>query len=328
MEGAGGGASTTNSEVSSVIEVTTMYLGSSKKDAPAASSSQSSPAPTTCSGLTVSMTASSISSSSTATRTGAVSPATPGEQQFLTVEKFPLQRRQSSPSLNGKEASEEGEDFLDELGSLSETPTRVLHKSSSCQSADLDLPRTSEFPGDARQQSQKTKSYRTAWGRVKDIIHTRKDSVKRRPKKQRSGGTESEETSEVDMEALYLEDTCRSGSFGEGLLGRSTPKSSSPVVLRQQTGQQTGQQSSQQGAKPGASASGVDMAAMLGKLDFVLNKKKVKTRKINVKLVKKPLQVVAGVTFFPALIYSVSIRRVITSEYSRVKSFFLLLCSK
>ncbi|GFR86204.1 hypothetical protein ElyMa_002461200 [Elysia marginata] len=275
VDGGGGGASTTNSDVSSVIEVTTMYLGSSKKDAPGTSSSpQASPATTTSSGLTVSMTASSISSSSTATRTGAVSPATPGEHQFLTVEKFPLQRRQSSPSLNGKKVSEEGEDFLDELASLSESPTRPLHKSSSCQSADLDIPRTSDFSGDSRHQSQKTKSHRTAWGRVKDIIHTRKDSVKRRPKKQRSGGADSEETSEVDIEGLYLEEqTWRSSSFGEGLLGRSTPKTSSPVVLRQQTSQPTGQQ-----VKSGSSMSGVtsgaDMAALLaGRMSDDFNKK-------------------------------------------------------
>ena len=266
-EGTGCGASTTNSEVSSVIEVTTMYLGSSKKDGQPASSSQPSPAPTTCSSLTVSMTASSISSSSTTTRTGAVSPASPGEQQYLTVEKYSMQRRQSSPSLNGKEASEEGEDILDELATLSETPARVLHKSSSCQSADLDLPRSSEFSSDGRPHSgHKSKSYRTAWGRVKDIIHTRKDSVKRRPKKQRSG-IDSEETSEIDMEGLYLEDQWRSGSFGEGLLGRSTPKSSSPVVLRQQAGQQAAPK-----AKSGGSASGatgaVDMATMLGKMSF------------------------------------------------------------
>ncbi|RUS90578.1 hypothetical protein EGW08_001666 [Elysia chlorotica] len=273
VEGAGGGASTTNSEVSSVIEVTTMYLGSSKKDAPPSGSSPlSSPAPTTCSGLTVSMTASSISSSSSATRAGAVSPATPGDQQFLTVDKFTLQRRQSSPSLNGNEASE-GEDFLEELASLSESPTRVLHKSSSCQSADLELPRSSEFSGDSRAHSQKaTKGYRTAWGRVKDIIHTRKDSVKRRPKKQRSGGTESEETSEVDYEGLYLEEQSRSSSFGEGLLGRSTPKTSSPVVMRQQMMTQQSAHVSQ--AKPGGGASGVDMAAMLaGSLSDDFNKK-------------------------------------------------------
>lgn len=261
-EGGACGASTTNSEVSSVIEVTTMYLGSSKKDAPgASSSSQASPAATTSSGgLTVSMTASSISSSSANTRTGAVSPATPGEQQFLTVEKYPLQRRQSSPSLNGKEASEEGEDFLDDLAFMSEGPSRVLHKSSSCQSADLELPRTSDFSGDSRPHgSHKTKSYRTAWGRVKDIIHTRKDSAKRKTKKQRSGGTESEETSEIDIEGLYMEEQS-SSSFGEGLLGRSTPKTASPV-LRQQP-------------KTVNTSSGADMAALLaGRMSDDFNKK-------------------------------------------------------
>uniref|UniRef100_A0A0B7AUB6 Enoyl reductase (ER) domain-containing protein n=2 Tax=Arion vulgaris TaxID=1028688 RepID=A0A0B7AUB6_9EUPU len=193
------GGTSSNSDISSVIEVTTMYLGG-KKD------------------MTVSMT----SSTTTAVTTPSTSVTTAAQEIYLSIEN-PLQRRQSSPSLVMKESAEE-DDILLELATGLES-SRILHKSASCKSADLDI----QNLGDIRQSK---KSHRSAWGRVKDIIHTRRDSIKKKPKRGKSG-VDSEETSEIDVEAM-LEEHWRSDVFDEGLTGRSTPKSS-PMVIRQQS---------------------------------------------------------------------------------------------
>ncbi|CAL1540553.1 unnamed protein product [Lymnaea stagnalis] len=229
----------TNSEVSSVIEVTTMYLGTSKEV------------------------------TTTALVPAAAAPASSGDN-YLTVDKA-LPRRQSSPSLSMKEAAEE-DDVLDELAATAETG-RSLHKSASCKSADLNLPKSADFHGGADGRQSK-KSHKTAWGRVKDIIHTRKDSVKKRPKREKSG-VDSEETSEIDMETI-AEEHWRAEMFGESMLGRSTPKTS-PIVIRQQTGKGASGSPPAQGAGAypksppartssyhgGTSAGAVDVAALL-----------------------------------------------------------------
>ncbi|XP_059145953.1 uncharacterized protein LOC131933181, partial [Physella acuta] len=189
----------TASEVSSVIEVTTMYLGS-KKEAVTTTLIPASTAPP-------------------------ASPSATGDH-YLTVDKS-LPRRQSSPSLSTKEGAEEEGDVVDELARTTEVRV-TLHKSSSCKSADLEFSRLSDFSPSEGRQSKKL--HKTAWGRVKDIIHTRKDSIRKRPKR---SGIESEEPSEFDLEAL-MEERWHSQAFGEGLVGRSTPKTS-PIVARQQS---------------------------------------------------------------------------------------------
>lgn len=143
-------------------------------------------------------------------------------EAFLTIER-PLSRRQSSPSLVLADPAEE-QDIVQELASRLQA-TRPLHKSASCKSADLDI-----LTGAEGKQSKK--SHRSAWGRVKDIIHTRKDSIKKKPKRGKSG-LDSEEVSEADVDIL-LEDHWSSEVFDDGLPGRSTPKSS-PMLVRQQT---------------------------------------------------------------------------------------------
>lgn len=215
----------TNSDISSVIEVTTMYLGTKKE-------------------------------STTSTLV-----ASAPNENYLTVDKS-LPRRQSSPSLSVKEAAEE-DDVLDELAVTSDS-RRPLHKSSSCKSADLDLPKSPEFSSEGRQSK---KSHRTAWGRVKDIIHTRKDSIRKRPKRERTG-IDSEEPSEVDMEAI-LEDQWRSEGAGE----RTTPRTS-PMAIRQHNGRGEALTTSPSSGHPKRSPTRTssyqggpaDMAALLGKL--------------------------------------------------------------
>ncbi|CAG5128903.1 unnamed protein product [Candidula unifasciata] len=185
-----------------------MYLGSKHETTAATSTTPSS------------ITTTAFSTTTTSPATALLPIAT--QETYLTIER-PLSRRQSSPSLVIKELAEQ-EDIVQELATSLQA-TKLLHKSASCKSADLDIQNFGEG-------KQSKKSHRSAWGRVKDIIHTRKDSIKKKPKRAKTG-IDSEETSEADMEVL-LEDHWASDVFDDGLLGRSTPKSS-PLVSRQQS---------------------------------------------------------------------------------------------
>ncbi|XP_076459365.1 uncharacterized protein LOC143292725 isoform X2 [Babylonia areolata] len=259
--GQGGGEEASNSsDVSSVIEVKTMYLGSKQKDT----------------------------------------------ERLLKVKT--LTRRQSSPSLTTKSAAageagqedgggggEEGgeEEVVAGEGGQGGDGGAPVHRSVSYKDeAELELPKEamSAAPVSTAKPDSK-KLHRKAWGRVKDIIHVRKDSVKKRSRRS-AGGTASgggverekessewsqgEEISEVDMEGLMEEQL--SGEFGEGIVSRSTPKTSPLVVPRQPPSKSFSESppQQQQGTDPSfvtssssskmvasSSAGGTEMAALL-----------------------------------------------------------------
>ena len=130
-------------------------------------------------------------------------------EQFLQV---PIPRRQSSPLL--VDEPEEEIDF------------------------DAHLKRTTSYKDeiketeDAFQRIEKgEKKHKTAWGKMKHIIHTRKDSDKKKRKGRESDSFGFEEVSETDLE---VSDDMRYVHEGylEGPVSRSTPKTS-PVVFRQ-----------------------------------------------------------------------------------------------
>ncbi|KAL5019410.1 hypothetical protein ScPMuIL_005132 [Solemya velum] len=171
-------------------------------------------------------------------------------ERYLTV---PLTRRKSSPSL------------VDEALTDESLEAARLHRSSSYKDKCLELENSEakESSNEDSPKSDKEKKYhRTAWGKVKDMIHTRKDSLKRRYSR-KPGKSDAdqmgEELSEVDIEICEeLDDIL------EGPLGRSTPKSS-PIVLRQQ------REKSLSDSPPGSKAlphrldgGSVDVAALLG----------------------------------------------------------------
>nr|KAG5703190.1 hypothetical protein BaRGS_027355 [Batillaria attramentaria] len=172
-----------SSDVSSVIEVKTMYLGSKQKDT----------------------------------------------ERLLKVK--PLIRRQSSPSLITKDA--EGQEDEEE----DEEAQRHVHRSASYKGEDLDIPKEigAVVAASGKSEKDSKKLHQKAWGRVKEMIHVRKDSVKKR-RRDKGGGDEwsqGEEISEGDIEGLLEEHL--SAEFGEGIMSRSTPKTSPMVVPRQST---------------------------------------------------------------------------------------------
>lgn len=252
-----------SSDVSSVIEVTTMYLGSKKTDP--MSTSQSTNVSTT----------STTSATSTTSTTSPPSSATVAKDGQLKIESL-LARRQSSPSLSLQD-EEDDKSLLEDCGAT-KAPIRLLHKSSSCKSVEINLPKDI-FGHKISDGKESRKSHKTAWDRVKDIIiHARKDSMKRKARKEKAaaGGvsTEPEESSEIDMEA-FLDDQWGTEFFAEGLLSRSTPKSS-PMVIRQHKPSKSmdagamSKSGPSPGAFPSVTSGTVDMAALLGKHPFLI----------------------------------------------------------
>ena len=118
---------------------------------------------------------------------------------FLTVKQTSLRRRQSSPTLCLSDDSDAASaeirgDSLElprsphmkrsssfKVTKSSETFTDVSDDSSTKSGA-------AGSKGAAGEGSRKYHSHRSAWGRVKDIIHTRKDSLKRKNKRSNSAG--------------------------------------------------------------------------------------------------------------------------------------------
>ncbi|XP_070185461.1 pneumococcal serine-rich repeat protein-like isoform X2 [Littorina saxatilis] len=206
------------SDVSSVIEVKTMYLGSKQKDT----------------------------------------------ERLLKVK--PLIRRQSSPSLISPKDTDEDGDGEEE----GEGDSRFVHRSSSYKGEELDLPKDLSVSACSSKSSDSKKLHRKAWGRVKEMIHVRKDSAKktrsRRSDKDRDREEWSqEETSEIDMEGLLEEHLA--AEFGEGIMSRSTPKTS-PMVMPRQTASKSFSESppSQDPSSPFyklGGSSGPDVAALL-----------------------------------------------------------------
>jgi len=128
--------------------------------------------------------------------------------------QLPMIRRQSSPML---------------LESAEEDDVEEFKRSSSCKTTE-----TRQFHEESFHKSDKEKKHRTPWGKMKNIIHTRRDSGKRKHRK--GGGRESdsfgfEEVSETDFE-VYEEMKYLHEGYLEGPVSRSTPKAS-PVVFRQ-----------------------------------------------------------------------------------------------
>ncbi|CAG5135489.1 unnamed protein product, partial [Candidula unifasciata] len=130
-----GSGTSSNSQASSIIEITTMYLGSPKD-----------------------------TTTSTIKSRGTTTPTASQENRITSAHSLGETTEEDSPSKDV---------------SIRQKKYAALHKSSSGKSADLGIAENMEF-----QQTEK-KLHRSAWGRVKDIIHTRKDSIKKKLKKDR-----------------------------------------------------------------------------------------------------------------------------------------------
>lgn len=170
-------------------------------------------------------------------------------EKFLQI---PIPRRQSSPLLTD---SPDEEDYSE----------HDLKRTVSCK--DQDIGKEHE---DAFHKSDKSeKKHRTPWGKMKNIIHTRKDSGKM---KHRKSGRESdsfgiEEVSETDLEVYdelkYIHE------YLEGPVSRSTPKAS-PVVFRQKQRDKSAsssppeKQKEVQSAVPMTASGTIDVSALLG----------------------------------------------------------------
>ncbi|KAL4239226.1 hypothetical protein ACF0H5_000043 [Mactra antiquata] len=130
--------------------------------------------------------------------------------------QIPIPRRQSSPLLAD---SPDEDDF----------PDKDLKRTTSCKEHEL----SKEFDETFHKSEKVEKKHRTPWGKMKNIIHTRKDSSRR---KHHKSGRESdsfgfEEVSETDLE-VYDDLKYVHEDYLEGPVSRSTPKAS-PVVFRQ-----------------------------------------------------------------------------------------------
>ncbi|XP_046360725.2 calponin homology domain-containing protein DDB_G0272472-like isoform X1 [Haliotis rufescens] len=135
-------------------------------------------------------------------------------EQFLKV--IPLPRRQSSPTLG--ESQDEDMDATD---------AGRLRRSSSYKGTESDSTLKDDDASTTKSSDRDSKKlHKTPWGRVKDMIHTRKDSLKKKKK----GDLDVSECSEADAEAL--DEHLRSDQFGEGVMSRSTPRTS-PIAIRQ-----------------------------------------------------------------------------------------------
>ncbi|XP_064609277.1 uncharacterized protein LOC135473334 isoform X2 [Liolophura sinensis] len=143
--------------------------------------------------------------------------------QYLKVDsRYPYVRRSSS--LEG----------LEELQKNNKDEARQtrLHRSASTKSDG----KSPSPDGDGSSSSKEKKLHKSAWGRVKDIIHTRKDSLKKRTKKVDKSDSEISEGIEYSD---FLAD------LGEISEGKVSPKSST----KSRNGQEAGRQSVDAGAK-------------------------------------------------------------------------------
>ncbi|KAK6187968.1 hypothetical protein SNE40_005883 [Patella caerulea] len=142
-----------------------------------------------------------------------------GTEKYLKL-RPKLPRRQSSPTL-----ITDTDEFEESLEVYEAKP---LHRSSSYKS-ETDSVTTADEVLTVRSLERDSKKQKTAWRRMKDIIHIRKDSKKKKHKSDQDG-SRSEETSEIDMDALR-EEHFVGEVFGEGVISRSTPKTS-PIAIR------------------------------------------------------------------------------------------------
>ena len=145
-----------------------------------------------------------------------------------------LRRRQSSPTL-----SMSGDLVTDTLGVGGASPSPRLSRSSSFKVLKTPVGEDSSpspSPGSKTpDRVDSKKGMRTAWGRVKDIIHTRRDSLKKRTPKKSSERLDGESRSitgdHTDGEYDSLPGSNRmSADMSE--LTPTTPKSASPKTTR------------------------------------------------------------------------------------------------
>ncbi|KAL3876593.1 hypothetical protein ACJMK2_034422 [Sinanodonta woodiana] len=143
-------------------------------------------------------------------------------EQLLMV---PIVRRQSSPSLLDDATGEEEEE--------EDAQAASFHRSSSYKERIIEQDEVMKEADSSPKLEKEKKLHRTPWGRVKDIITTRRDSVKKKSgRKGAKTDFEGEEISERDFE-----DDRQGREDIEGPVSRSTPKTS-PVIFRyaKQTG--------------------------------------------------------------------------------------------
>ncbi|CAI9739784.1 Hypothetical predicted protein [Octopus vulgaris] len=196
------------------------------------------------------------------TKHTSVSKVADSQGQYLNVKV--LVRRQSSPSLVA-EGGEESDKTVDGDGS-----SPRLHRSASYK-----IPGKGEEPG-----SRERKMHKTAWGRVKGIIHTKKDSVKKKHKKSEKT-IPTEEPSETDTETECF-------SYGSSELAKkqlktgseskpSTPQLSPSLFHQQSSIKSSGSESSKSkhsSARKKLPHSGkVDVEALVGGMTEDFTKK-------------------------------------------------------
>ncbi|CAE1241997.1 unnamed protein product [Acanthosepion pharaonis] len=191
---------------------------------------------------------------------------TDSQGQYLNVKT--LVRRQSSPSLV-VEAGDGANKSPDE-----DSASPRLHRSASYK-----VPGSGE-----RASSRDKKCYKTAWGRVKGIIHTRKDSSKKKHKKSEKIFT-SEEPSETDIEVEdgLIYSSPKLSELAKKQLGLSsvskvgTPQTSPRLSHQQSSVKSSGSESSKSrssSAKKNLPGTGnVDMAALVGGMSDDFTKK-------------------------------------------------------
>ena len=170
---------------------------------------------------------------------------------------------------------------------LSEEPDRLLHVSLPRRQSSpvlidddddrmehADFHRTTSYMEEEEMlhnmKDKEKKLHKTAWGRMKHIMHTpRKDSVKKKNRKGKDSEFPFEEVSEIDIEGYEVDIKHAHEEYLEGPVSRSTPKTS-PVVYRQKHRDKSSSNSPPGKSKApsfkGPSASGsIDVSALLGK---------------------------------------------------------------
>lgn len=173
------------------------------------------------------------------------------EEDGDTLLQLPIPRRQSSPLLV---ESPDEDDFANP----------DLKRTVSYKDQELFKEHEESFhKGDKGE-----KKHKTPWGKMKNLIHTRKDSGNRKHRKiGREGDSYGfEEVSETDMEVYdelkYIND------YLEGPVSRSTPKAS-PVVFRQKQRDKSSSTSPPGKRKedvPMTATGTIDVSALLGEL--------------------------------------------------------------
>lgn len=132
--------------------------------------------------------------------------------------QVPISRRKSSPSLLGHDNIEDEEDLAAAEDYLN------LRRSSSYKGRSS----TGEIIHEPEIPKATKKLHRSKLSKVKYIVRSSKDSVKRKLSKRSSGHIEAEEMDLDGYELVHIEDD------PEGPLGRSTPKTS-PLTSRQKS---------------------------------------------------------------------------------------------